>query len=93
MAFNDKEGLEIAKDQVRWILGKNPFHQSMMYGVGYHYSDHYTTAPGQMVGSLSVGTYGREGQPYWPTNVGWTFKETWIGAPALYVSVLKEFEE
>ena len=89
---NDKAGLSIVDNQMQWILGRNSFNQSLMYGVGYDYSDQFTAGPGQMVGSLTVGTKSNNDEPFWASNSVWTYKEAWIVAPSLWLSLLSDYE-
>ena len=70
---------QVAIDQIEWILGKNPFSSSTMYGEGYNYHPLYVAFSGQMVGALPVGikTLGDADVPYWPTINNAVYKEIW----------------
>jgi len=74
---------EIAEQQLHWIVGKNPFGQSIIYGEGSNYPQLYTALPGETVGGIPVGmqSYMNEDSPYWPQFNTATYKELW-GAPA-----------
>lgn len=80
--FHDKELLEIAREQLYWMWGKNPFGQSLVYGVGSDYCRQYAVLCGECVGEVPVGveTWGNEDVPYWPQNNNATFREVWVGA-------------
>ncbi len=80
--FHDKELLEIAREQLYWMWGKNPFGQSLVYGVGADYCRQYAVLCGECVGEVPVGveTWGNEDVPYWPQNNNATFREVWVGA-------------
>jgi len=81
--LKDKELLNIAEQQLFWIVGKNPFGQSIIYGEGYNYPQLYNALPGEMVGEIPVGIQSRflEDTPYWPQFNNATYKEVW-GVPA-----------
>jgi hypothetical protein len=75
--------VDLAGHQLEWILGKNPFAESTMYGEGQDFVPLYTPSSGDMVGGLPVGiqTRGEKDVPYWPVQSTWTYKEIW-GHPA-----------
>ena len=54
---------DLAQQQAQWIVGRNPFSASIMYGEGYDWTPLYSVRSGQMVGALPVGIetpgYGR----------------------------------
>jgi len=70
---------DLAQQQAQWLLGRNPFSASVMYGEGYDWTPLYSVRSGQMVGALPVGIETREynDAPYWPTQICWTYKEVW----------------
>jgi hypothetical protein len=65
--------------QLEWIIGRNPFAESTMYGEGYDFVPLYSPSSGDMVGGLPVGiqTRGEADAPYWPIQAMWTYKEIW----------------
>jgi hypothetical protein len=71
---------QIAERQLEWIIGRNPFCQSTMWGEGNDFPPLYSAASGDMVGSLPVGiqTHGESDVPYWPVQSTWTYKEVWV---------------
>jgi hypothetical protein len=75
----DIDAEDLAQKQAQWIVGRNPFSASIMYGEGYDWTFLYSVRSGQMVGALPVGieTKGTADAPYWPTHAGWTYKEVW----------------
>lgn len=77
--FNDKELIQIAKEQLYWTFGKNPFGQSLVYGVGNNFAQQYGALNGEMAGSIPVGieTRGNEDVPFWPMENTATYKEVW----------------
>lgn len=77
--FDDSELLDIAREQLYWTLGKNPFGQSIIYGEGSHFGQQYTALLGETVGEIPVGvqTRGNEDLPYWPQANIATYREVW----------------
>ena len=90
--FNDNKLKNIVKNQIEWVLGKNPFVTSTMYGEGYNYHPLYVAFSRQMVGALPVGfkTLGDKDLPYWPTNDQAVFKEIWGHTTGKYLWVLAD---
>jgi len=70
---------DLAQKQAQWIVGRNPFSTSIMYGEGYDWTPLYSVRSGQMVGAIPVGieTKGTADAPYWPNQASWTYKEVW----------------
>ncbi|MWC30981.1 glycoside hydrolase family 9 protein [Paenibacillus sp. MMS18-CY102] len=87
--LNDQELLDIAEGQLRWIVGCNPFGQSLMHGEGYRYAQQYSVLSGEMTGELPVGvqTFGNEDEPYWPQFNNATYKEVWTGNAGKWLSL------
>ncbi len=76
---NDKEGYQLVGKQLEWVLGANPFGQSLMYGVGYDFAPHFAYCLKDIVGSLPVGMDCLSGdQPYWSASNDATHKEIWV---------------
>lgn len=90
--LKDSDLKQIAISQLEWILGKNPFESSTMYGEGYNYHPLYVAFSRQMVGALPVGiqTKGKEDKPYWPTYNNAVFKEIWGHTTGKYLWVLAD---
>lgn len=88
--FHDQELLELAEGQLQWIIGFNPFGQSLMYGEGYRYASQYSVLTGEMVGEIPVGiqTCGNKDEPYWPQFTNATYKEVWVGLAGKWMDVL-----
>ncbi len=87
----DTECLGLAVNQLEWIMGKNPFGQSTMYGAGYDFPPLYTPSSGDIVGALPVGiqTKGDADIPYWPVQNTWTYKEVWIHPVNQWIGVMR----
>ncbi|MBC7808611.1 MAG: glycoside hydrolase family 9 protein [Akkermansiaceae bacterium] len=77
--LRDPELKSIAQSQLEWVVGKNPFSQSQMYGEGYNFSPQYAVMTGDMVGGLTVGilTNGDRDVPYMQAPVFCNYKEVW----------------
>lgn len=90
--LQDQTLLAIAEGQLQWVVGMNPFNQSMMYGEGTNYAAQYSVLSGEMVGELPVGiqTFANEDIPYWSQLNNATYKEVWVGLAGRWLSILKE---
>ena len=90
--LNDRELAELTQRQLEWVVGRNPFCQSLMYGEGYDYQPQYTAMSGDMVGSLPVGIQTRaDGDaPYWSTMNCYNHKEVWVHPSARWLAILEE---
>ena len=80
-ALKDKKLLEIAKQQVAWILGNNPFSRSFMYGEGYDYTNMNCPSNScDVVGEIPVGMQSFEDTdiPYMPMTNQATYFEVWV---------------
>lgn len=91
--LHDKELMNIAEQQLFWIVGKNPFGQSLIWGEGSNYPQLYTALPGETVGGIPVGMESRfnEDTPYWPQFNTATYKEVWGAPAARWLSLIAEF--
>jgi hypothetical protein len=76
---NDLSASRLATHQLEWIIGRNPFAQSAMWGEGYDFTPLYSPSSGDIIGALPVGIQTREANdvPYWPIQSTWTYKEVW----------------
>ncbi len=76
---------ELAQRQKEWIVGRNPFAESVMFGEGYDYCSEYAVLPGEMVGELGVGfaCLDEHDSPFWPQVNTCVYKEVWI-KPSLH---------
>ncbi len=85
----------LAEEQLHWTLGRNPFGESLMYGVGHDYAPQYTAMSGDMVGSLPVGiqTRGETDVPYWPTANCYNYAEVWVHPASRWLAILADLAE
>jgi hypothetical protein len=51
----DSAGIDLAQEQAQWVVGRNPFSQSTMYGEGYDWAQQYSVSSSDFVGTLPVG--------------------------------------
>ncbi|MBT9779194.1 glycoside hydrolase [Clostridium sp. MCC353] len=77
--FKDERLTQVAREQLYWTVGKNPFGQSIIYGAGSSYGQQYTALLGETVGEIPVGiqTRANEDLPYWPQANIATYREVW----------------
>jgi len=77
--MDDQELLNIAYRQFDWLLGLNPFNQSIMWGEGYRYQALYTPLSGNIVGAVPCGIHTKFNRdaPYWPSDNWHNPKEIW----------------
>ncbi len=86
----DPELADLSQKQLQWVVGRNPFSQSTMYGEGCDYAPQYTAMSGDMVGSLAVGIQTRfeNDVPYWPADNCYNFKEVWVHPSARWLWIM-----
>jgi hypothetical protein len=84
--------LGLAETQLHWALGRNPFAQSLMYGVGHDYAPQYTAMSGDMTGTLPVGIQSRgEGdEPYWPVANCYNYAEVWVHPGSRWLAIMAD---
>jgi hypothetical protein len=82
----------LAQQQLQWVVGRNPFVQSTMWGEGYDYAPQYTPMSGDIVGSLPVGiqTHRNGDQPYWPAENCHNWKEVWVHPVARWIWLMRD---
>ena len=80
----DAVAARLVRHQMEWLIGRNPFAQSTMWGEGYDFTPLYSVMSGDLVGGFPVGiqTRAEEDVPYWPVQNTWTYKEIW-GHPVI----------
>lgn len=91
--LKDRQLMNIAEQQLFWIVGRNPFGQSLIWGEGSNYPQLYTALPGETVGGIPVGmeSRGNEDTPYWPQFNTATYKEVWGSSAGKWFSLISEF--
>jgi hypothetical protein len=90
--LEDPDLLQICRRQLEWVLGRNPFGQSTMYGVGYDFAPQYTAMSGDLVGSLPVGIQTKfdRDAPYWPAENCYNWKEVWVHPSARWLWLMAD---
>jgi hypothetical protein len=88
----DGAAAELAHVQAQWIVGRNPFVQSTMYGEGYDWAQQYSVSSGDFVGSLPVGMQSRgvTDLPYWPAQNMYVYKEVWVHSTSRWLWLMAE---
>ncbi|MDD4688584.1 MAG: glycoside hydrolase family 9 protein [Eubacteriales bacterium] len=92
IALGDDSLLKIARDQIEWILGKNPFARSYMYGEGYDFTPMYTEFMFDMVGEVPVGIQTQDDHdlPFMPVMNAATYYEVWVNSTARLLSTMAD---
>ncbi len=92
--LGDRELLDIAREQLYWTVGKNPFAQSLIYGEGYRYPDLNNFSTGRTTGAIPVGirSLGNADEPYWPPINNACYKEVWLTSAGKWLSLIAETE-
>jgi hypothetical protein len=80
--LDDQDLLNLAYRQFDWLLGLNPFNQSLMWGEGYRYQALYSPLSGNIVGAVPCGVHTKFNRdaPYWPSDNWHNPKEIWVHA-------------
>ena len=88
----DLSTVQLAQHQLEWVVGRNPFSQSSMWGEGYDFPNLYTPLSGDIVGGLPVGiqTRNEHDVPYWPVQNSWTYKEIWGYPVTNWISLMTD---
>jgi hypothetical protein len=83
---------QLSQQQLEWVIGRNPFSESTMWGEGYDFPPLYTPMSGDIVGGLPVGiqTRGENDVPYWPVQSTWTYKEIWQNPAARWMFLMRD---
>jgi hypothetical protein len=91
-ALGDSAALDLAQRQAHWVVGRNPFAQSTMYGEGYDWAQQYSVSSGDFVGSLPVGmqSRGNTDLPYWPSQNMYVYKEVWVHSTSRWLWLIAD---
>ena len=89
---NDSSAIDLAQRQAQWIVGRNPFVQSTMYGEGYDWAQQYSVSSGDFVGAMPVGmqSRGNTDLPYWPSQNMYVYKEVWVHPVARWIWLMAD---
>lgn len=90
--LGDSAAADLAQRQAQWIVGRNPFVQSTMYGEGYDWAQQYSVSSGDFVGSLPVGMQSRgvTDLPYWPAQNTYVYKEVWVHSSSRWLWLMAD---
>jgi hypothetical protein len=90
--LRDSAAMDLAHRQAQWIVGRNPFVQSTMYGEGYDWAQQYSVSSGDFVGSLPVGmqSAGVSDLPYWPSQNMYVYKEVWVHSTSRWLWLMED---
>jgi hypothetical protein len=90
----DLPAAQLCQEQLYWVLGRNPFCQSLMYGQGYDYPRMYSPMSGQIVGAIPVGikTSGPWDVPCWPAPADACYKEVWVHTAGRWVWLMADLD-
>ncbi len=93
--LGDQAALDLAERQAQWVVGRNPFTQSTMYGEGYDWAQQYSVSSGDFVGSLPVGMQSRgvTDLPYWPSQNMYVYKEVWVHSTSRWLWLMADLLE
>jgi hypothetical protein len=82
----------LVQQELEWVLGRNPFAQSTMWGEGHDYAPQYSAMSGDIMGSLPVGIQTREDRdiPYWPTENCHNWKEVWVVPVSRWLGIMHD---
>lgn len=88
----DSSALDLAHRQAQWVVGRNPFVQSTIYGEGYDWAQQYSVSSGDFVGSFPVGmqSRGNTDLPYWPSQNMYVYKEVWVHPAARWLWMMED---
>jgi len=88
----DAPAADLAQRQLEWIVGRNPFVQSTLYGEGYDWAQQYSVSSGDFVGALPVGmqTRGTHDAPYWPSQNCYVYKEVWVHSAGRWLWLMQD---
>jgi hypothetical protein len=88
----DQKLVDLCETQLQWVVGRNPFCQSLMSGEGYDYCPQYTAMSGNMVGGMPVGiqTCMHRDVPFWPNSTCYVAKETWVFPAGRWLWIMQD---
>lgn len=92
--LGDTALMDIAEGQLRWIVGENPFNQSLIYGEGSNYPSLDNFSSGEITGAIPVGirTHGDTDEPFWPEINNACYKEVWLTSAGKWISLASELK-
>lgn len=90
--LEDRSALSLVQEQLEWVLGRNPFSASLMYGVGYNYAPNFVYCTRNIVGALPVGVDSfHDDEPFWNGTANATSHEIWVEPVSRFLGTLSLF--
>lgn len=88
----DENSFDLAERQAEWIVGRNPFAQSTMYGEGGDFAPIFSPMSGNLAGGLPGGimTRGDTDAPYFPNSAMTNYKEIGTHRSARWLWLLSD---
>ncbi len=88
----DLKAAQLGQRQLEWVVGRNPFAESTMYGEGYDYAPLYTPSTGDISGALPVGieSRGDNDVPYWPGTNSYVYREVWVHPVSRWIWIMRD---
>ena len=86
------ELVALGEQQLQWIVGRNPFAQSTMYGQGYDFRPEYAAMSGDLVGALSIGFKACDNNdiPYWPASNCFHYTEMFVLPVYRWLDIMRD---
>ncbi|MBD5324137.1 MAG: glycosyl hydrolase family 9 [Bacteroides sp.] len=93
--LGDRRLMDIAREQLYWVVGKNPFAQSLIYGEGSRYPSLNNFSSGEIIGAMPVGirSLGDSDEPYWPQINNACYKEVWLTSAGKWLALVAATEQ
>ena len=90
----DRAAASLAEEQLQWVVGRNPFALSTMYGEGRLFCSLYSAMSGQIAGALPVGieTRSEHDVPYWPASSYPNWKEVWVHPVTRWMGIVSDLQ-
>ena len=90
--LEDHEAMDLVQEQLEWVLGRNPFSSSLMYGIGYNYAPDFAYCTHNIVGALPVGVdCFHDDEPFWNGTANACSHEIWVEPVSRFVGTLAVF--
>jgi len=90
--LEDREAMDLVQEQLEWVMGRNPFSSSLMYGVGYNYAPDFAYCTHNIVGALPVGVdCFHDDEPFWNGTANACSHEIWVEPVSRFVGTLAVF--
>lgn len=87
--LEDEELIQVGRDQIHWLNGRNPFRQSLVVGNGQRFDFFYAVFPGNCVGQVPVGVQTKKNEdfPVWNSGNQAVSREVWSASTIKMMSI------